>query len=126
MTEVGSMVDRVRPAIALGLAVLAVGCGASDAGGDSAAASASDPEDAAVLAERAREVGEEAALALAGELFGRLNAEIEARGPRRRGGLLFGRGVAGDGPSRGSARRGARHQAHVEPGSEPGERPGRA
>ena len=76
------MTTILRMLAAGSFALTLVGCGAPDP------ASRTDEGDPAMGVEvtdatkdRVREIGEEAALALAGELFGRLSAELEAQGP---------------------------------------------
>ena len=84
MTEEVSMSGAVRRSILCGALVFVAACGTPDASTESAvseqlARPGVDVTDA--VADRAREIGEEAALALADELFGQLSAELEARGP---------------------------------------------
>lgn len=81
MTEKEGMSVLGRKLTAIGLVAACSACGTPDASSERAASTTTPNAEATeAVAERVREIGEGAALALAGELFGRLNAEIEAQG----------------------------------------------
>lgn len=80
MTEKEGM-SRFGCLAAIGLAVVCSACGPTDDPNESSESTTSrNAEATEAVTERVREIGEAASLALAGELFGRLNTEIEAQG----------------------------------------------
>jgi len=81
MTEKEGMAVIGRKLVAIGLVAAFSACGSPDASSDSTEPTTSrNAEATEAVTERVREIGEDAALTLAGELFGRLNTEIEAQG----------------------------------------------
>jgi len=86
MTEEVKMPGTILRSTACLTLMLAAACGSPD---PDASSESTDVENvqrpgvevSAAVTDRAREIGEEAALALAEELFGRLSVELEAQGP---------------------------------------------
>ncbi len=84
MTEEASMRASLLGSILCGVMMFTAACGTPDATTESASADERENPGAGVtdaVVDRAREIGEGAALALADELFGQLSVELAERGP---------------------------------------------